>query len=269
MNNSYFLTIAGGLLIAILLFAIRSYRREGEIILPPQSESLYPINPKNNNTCGISSLISPFIIGGQNSVAGKYPFMVFGNGCSGCLIKPDTILTTAHCKYRVGGVVGMGFFNLLDPNEKQRQQRTIREIRIHPQYDSKYLNNDIAILKLDSPFTLNNFVNIICLPDANWDLQNTQMTVIGWGSVDGGNTPRSSSPILKEANVSQYNSADQIFGAGTPNAVSCFGDSGGPIVINVENKFYVVGLTSFGSEVCKSPAYYTRVGYYLSWINEN
>lgn len=51
------------------------------------------------------------------------------------------------------------------------------------------------------------------------------------------------------------------------------GDSGGPLQIKDNNPdrciYYIVGITSFGKTVCgakDSPAIYTRVSHYLSWI---
>jgi len=46
------------------------------------------------------------------------------------------------------------------------------------------------------------------------------------------------------------------------------GDSGGPLVHNVDGKWTLIGLTSFG-DGCARPGYpgvYTEVGHYLEWI---
>ena len=47
------------------------------------------------------------------------------------------------------------------------------------------------------------------------------------------------------------------------------GDSGGPFVAKLEdNKWYLIGLTSWGRD-CGFGTVYTRVSYYLNWINQN
>jgi len=54
---------------------------------------------------------------------------------------------------------------------------------------------------------------------------------------------------------------------------TCQGDSGGPLyysdTINSTSKFVVAGITSygFGCAVAGYPGIYTRVSYYIDWIN--
>ena len=52
----------------------------------------------------------------------------------------------------------------------------------------------------------------------------------------------------------------------------CFGDSGGPLVCaNGKNRAVITGIVSYGLECGReiSPAVYTRVTHYLSWIQKN
>lgn len=48
------------------------------------------------------------------------------------------------------------------------------------------------------------------------------------------------------------------------------GDSGGPLQCKVENRWYLHGITSFGSSCAKPgfPDVYSRVEHYLSWIQQ-
>ena len=56
--------------------------------------------------------------------------------------------------------------------------------------------------------------------------------------------------------------------SGGPTA-TCQGDSGGPLVMQDGEHWILVGLTSYGGEVCaKSPTYFTNVYSYLDWIFE-
>ena len=51
---------------------------------------------------------------------------------------------------------------------------------------------------------------------------------------------------------------------------TCQGDSGGPLQIEQGGRYYLVGLTSFGAGCGTDlPSVYTRVSYYLNWIEEN
>ncbi|RZC40994.1 Trypsin domain containing protein, partial [Asbolus verrucosus] len=47
----------------------------------------------------------------------------------------------------------------------------------------------------------------------------------------------------------------------------CHGDSGGPLIFNGT----LVGIVSYGVQPCANgyPDVYTRVSYYIDWINEN
>jgi len=56
----------------------------------------------------------------------------------------------------------------------------------------------------------------------------------------------------------------------SPSTIACKGDSGSPalISINKSGELKLMGLSSWGSRPCsKHPSVYTRVGYYVSWID--
>lgn len=58
---------------------------------------------------------------------------------------------------------------------------------------------------------------------------------------------------------------------GAQRTSTCQGDSGGPSVIEEEDGFKVIGVTSFGSAIgCDKgfPSVVTRVSNYIDWINE-
>jgi trypsin len=100
----------------------------------------------------------------------------------------------------------------------------------------------------------------------------------GWGATaEGGQlsaTPQSVKvPIVSRASAqSAYGTSaitTNMIAAGYPEGGkdACQGDSGGPLVING----VLVGLTSWGNG-CARPGYpgiYTRVGNYVTWINNN
>lgn len=55
----------------------------------------------------------------------------------------------------------------------------------------------------------------------------------------------------------------------TSRANTCQGDSGSGLMYNRNEKFYVHGITSFGPGcLSKIPSIYTRVSYYLKWIED-
>ena len=53
---------------------------------------------------------------------------------------------------------------------------------------------------------------------------------------------------------------------------ACGGDSGGPLVCKSGFTWWMTGVVSYGPRICGSPGWpgiYTRVGYFIDWINEN
>ncbi|XP_055203862.1 trypsin-like [Gorilla gorilla gorilla] len=84
------------------------------------------------------------------------PYMVylqsFPEPCVGSLIHPDCVLTAAHCPLPVE--IRMGVSQLSITNKKQ-QIRNYSSIVTYPDFDSKSLNNDLMMIKLSTPASLN------------------------------------------------------------------------------------------------------------------
>lgn len=65
------------------------------------------------------------------------------------------------------------------------QIKTVAQIILHPHYINSDMQNDLALLRLESPLNFNRWVRSICLPDDRppWGpLPGTMCTAIGWGS---------------------------------------------------------------------------------------
>lgn len=76
--------------------------------------------------------------------------------------------------------VGLGAHNIevLEGNE---QFIKAAKIIVHPKYNRKTLDNDIMLIKLDPPATLNNQVAAIPLP-TRCAAVGTQCLISGWGN---------------------------------------------------------------------------------------
>ncbi|XP_048580963.1 tolloid-like protein 1 isoform X2 [Nematostella vectensis] len=180
---------------------------------------------------------------------------------------------------------GSGEHNF-NEDEGTEQDFYIEKYYIHPKYDEKTTDNDMALIKLDRPATLNKRVNTICLPEADDEFKpGTKCTISGWGALQEG--AGSTSKVLMQAKVPlvsrdqcshQQSYGDRITenmlcaGMRQGGVDSCQGDSGGPFVCtNPENprQWTLVGVTSWGKGCARALKYgiYANVRRYLHWIN--
>nr|XP_025043899.1 mast cell protease 1A-like [Pelodiscus sinensis] len=96
------------------------------------------------------------IIGGQEAEPHSRPYMAYlyiqhgqkWSKCAGFLVKPNIVLTAAHCQGEKINVV-LGAHNISQWEPSQQVIQVQRQIP-HPQYDDKTKNNDIMILQGDS-----------------------------------------------------------------------------------------------------------------------
>lgn len=162
---------------------------------------------------------------------------------------------------------------------------TVRKVVLHPNYNPRTEANDIALIKLNSPVTFNNYVQPACLPHVIKDSKTSfsNCFISGWGTTAQNSVK--TSDALQEARVNlldtkKCNSSEWYKGAMSPHTLcagyeeggidSCQGDSGGPLMCRVESSplYYVIGITSWGKGCAQAnnPGIYTATKHYLEWI---
>lgn len=290
--------------------------------LPPQGECGVPFfEPSGTeNASHISSRIVKRIVNGDSSVPNSWPWMVSirlksantSHFCSGSLVYPGYVHTTAHCfnarNYNgsaftirpIAGnytgsnfliIVGLSSLNL-GMSQGEEGVYFVSDLIIHPQYDRSNGQNDIAFLKLSSPVTLTNKVQLICLPPSSSDylvssVYEKFIMGVGWGRTSAGpNDPSENSNDLKQAELEVLSPNDSRCKANSyydPTLMYCvlgvrrgtnfcWGDSGGPMSVLLDGKWTVFGNTNTlvvkpdGSCDPLFPAYYTKLPLYLNWM---
>ncbi|CAF4426166.1 unnamed protein product, partial [Rotaria magnacalcarata] len=121
---------------------------------------------------------------------------------------------------------------------------------------------------------IDSYVNVACLPGRD-PVINDSVMVAGWGTTSfEGSSPDS----LHQAGVVIMDLCKQVYfyddakqlcaGNHQYTKDSCQGDSGGPLMHEVDGKWILSGVVSFGDECAKlnRPGVYARVSHYLPWI---
>ncbi|XP_044762151.1 trypsin 3A1-like isoform X2 [Coccinella septempunctata] len=219
------------------------------------------------------------IVGGYEARIKDFPYMVsvqvFGrHQCGGALIKPNYVVTAAHC-YIPGlrYVVKAG----VDDLQTEGVESKVLEVTTHPQYNNVLLDYDVAVMKLETPLKcIPGKIQMVRLPDYSDDVPLTWGKVIGWGETYNVKEKENKLRALNLEvyrqevceDVEMFQMMDSMFCAGHFTGVkdSCNGDSGGPFVIGGT----LYGVVSHGSKKCAIgfPGVYTKIPFVVNWIKE-
>uniref|UniRef100_A0A669DCG0 Zgc:100868 n=2 Tax=Oreochromis niloticus TaxID=8128 RepID=A0A669DCG0_ORENI len=254
----------------------------GLMLLTQESESQLDV-------CGQAAL-NTRIVGGQVAPDGSWPWQVSlqtsgSHFCGGSLINSQWVLTAAHCfktTDQSGLSVNLGRQTLQGSNPNAVSQ-TVTQIIIHPNYNSKTNDNDICLLRLESPVTFTSYISPVCLAASNSTFYSgVNSWVSGWGNTgEGVSLPFPQNLMEVEVPVvgNRQCNCDNGVGTITDNMIcaglsaggkdSCQGDSGGPMVSKQSGRWIQAGVVSFG-EGCARPNFpgvYARVSQYQTWIN--
>ncbi|XP_017776960.1 PREDICTED: chymotrypsin-1-like [Nicrophorus vespilloides] len=222
------------------------------------------------------------IVGGSEASEGEFPFMVsirqgLGHVCGGSILDEYTILTAAHCvfgrpAYELNIIAG----SLEWANGGQEHK--VWHYVIHQAYHPITLQNDVCIMKLETPIVFDHNIQPAVLASSPTPA-NQNLILPGWGftsypgtvsdvllffhlrsmSYDDCKALEMDREIVKDMHLCAYAGHGQ--GA-------CHGDSGGPLVDTYGQQ---VGIVSWGMRTCARgfPDIYTNVSTYYQWIQSH
>ncbi|XP_068506011.1 coagulation factor X [Syngnathus scovelli] len=267
---------------------------DGRQCIPQVEFPCGQLAPTNQSMMGQTRLV-----GSDHSTKGELPWQVLiqlngASHCGGVLIRPDRVLTAAHCVSNIKPdklIVVAGEHNL-DADDGTEQRIPVSTVIVHENYKPATGDSDIALLHLSRNASLNSNVITICLPTkelAEHELLLLRYhTVSGWGkrTIGGNNEGIVSggvpiSPILRKMSVpiiqnsqctdsSRFNFTDNMLCAGylAGDQESCRGDDGSPMTTLYGSTHFLSGVVGWGKG-CTIRGYfgvYTKVSKFVDWV---
>ncbi len=176
--------------------------------------------------------------------------------CSGVVLTPKVVLTAAHCIWH-NGVVKKPF--AVVSGKDVRFGGTYARVQtavVHPDYDGFFGGPDIAVLGL---------AEAIASSSVSLELSRTEIrpgddiAFVGFGET--GDNPLG----LRHAGTATVTRTDGLFFSYEP--ATCFGDSGGPIIVASPSGPQVAGIVSSASLLCRE-ASATQTAQIAEWVHQ-
>ncbi|XP_011057475.1 PREDICTED: limulus clotting factor C-like isoform X2 [Acromyrmex echinatior] len=222
--------------------------------------------------------------------------------CGGTLINNNLVISAAHCFYdevynklyneSQYAVAAGKHYRDWNAREKYAQKSLVESIQAGGRYQGARGNfaNDIALLKLKTPFELTTLVRPVCVDwDNTHEREQLQVghsgKVVGWGKDIKGESTKSLQEIdmpfvpydqclsVVPQDFRGYLTSDK-FCAGHLNGSSvCDGDSGGGLCFEKDGIWYLRGIVSVSPEnkgTCDYNSYvgFTSISHFRDWIRE-
>lgn len=250
----------------------------------------------------VSSRATHKIVGGDEAEAHEFPYQIslqwnFNDGvtegfhfCGGSVLNENYVLTAGHCKTSYSND---GFIEVVaaehdtSVHEGSEQRRLVERFSVHEGYDAiqGVAPNDIAVIRVDKPFQLNDKVKAVQLPKQLEQFEG-DVTLSGWGSMSTTFTPEYPDVLRKvDLPLVPYNKCHALWdfesvlvesnvcaGPIDGSKSACSADSGGPLVKQSgDGEVTQVGVVSWGAVPCgapRRPTVFAGVAHYVDWIEQ-
>lgn len=223
------------------------------------------------------------IVGGEVSEPGAWPWhaAIYKNGsyaCGATLITNNWLISAAHCFVNYKSTYYEVQLGMLRRKSFTPHQKVYRIDRVvpHHKFNIVTLDFDIVMLRIAEPVAFDFWVRPICLPDPKRaENSGSYCTAIGWGDTgemedDSEDLQEVHVPLTESCkkDLQQWLCAGYVEGGRD----ACQGDSGGPLMCLQEDgiSWYIAGVISAGRGCARpgTPGMYTRVVYFLDWIQQ-
>ncbi|XP_008589691.1 PREDICTED: serine protease 52-like [Galeopterus variegatus] len=173
-------------------------------------------------------------------------------------------------------------YGIDDFNNQNSTRVKVAKLITHPYFDPWIMDNDVALLLLQSPLNLSVSTAPICLSEVTDMRRWRNCWVTGYGTTDPFHKQAVSAKLMKvDLKLINWDKClhaislitKNMICAGTPEGGkdACQSDSGGPLVCQKKKKsiWYQLGIVSWGvgCGLKDKPGVYTKVSSYLLWIN--
>ncbi len=231
---------------------------------------------------GPAPAATPYVFGGVPAPFGTFPFLAvllravpggFAVYCGGTLVRPDLVLTAAHCVVGQAppDLVVIGQASAAPTPDALGDSRVVAEVVVDPSYAVASNSHDLALLRLSEPATRRPAHRV---RPATGSLAAVGAVGVGMGfgstvaddeqfvaPIELQQTPLTVQP--DSACADAYGAAaylsDRMLCAGALGSGVCRGDSGGPLAVAGPTRWWAVaGVVSFGAVDCDdAPAAFT------------